>query len=92
MLRTTQDVVELRHWAELRAARPCREPRTGSLLLALPGVPCDGQEVGWDEFESTFMWTRAVFVYDDSPGARRCFVGGEADAHAFVRRECAPPA
>ncbi len=88
MLRTTQDIVELRHWAEARGARPCRDPADGRLGLAVPGMPCTAQEVGWDEFEPTFAVTHAVFVYDDAPGARRCFVGSMDDAHAFVTREC----
>jgi hypothetical protein len=94
MLRTTLDILELRHWAESRGARPCRDELTGRLGLALPGRACTAREVGWDEFEPTFAVTRSVFVYDDSPGARRFFIGGVDEAHAFVVREtggpCAP--
>ncbi|GAO02745.1 hypothetical protein [Anaeromyxobacter sp. PSR-1] len=86
MLRTTQDVVELRRWAEAREARPCREEASGRLALAMPGESCPTamREVGWDEFEPAFAWIRAVAVYDDAPGGRRCFVGGYDEAHAFV--------
>ncbi|ACG74981.1 conserved hypothetical protein [Anaeromyxobacter sp. K] len=86
MLRTTQDVVELRRWAEARAARPCREEASGRLALAMPGESCPAelQEVGWEEFEPAFSYSRAVAVYDDAPGGRRCFVGGYDEAHAFV--------
>jgi hypothetical protein len=87
MLRTTQDIVELRRWAEARGARPCRDPGSGRLGLAVPGVPCTAQEVGWDEFEPAFAWLHAVFVCDDAPGARRWFIGSIEDAHAFVARE-----
>jgi hypothetical protein len=83
VFRTTQDVVELRRWAEAHGARPCRDERTGRLLLALPaqGGACD---VGWDEFEATFLACHDVFVYDEAPGRPRCFVGPAADAHAFI--------
>ncbi len=83
MYRTTQDVVELRRWAEMHGARPCRDERTGRLLLVLPGEggACD---VGWDEFEPAFLACHDVFVYDDAPGRPRCFVGAAADAHAFI--------
>jgi hypothetical protein len=87
MLRTTQDIVELRHWAEARGAQPCRDEASGRLGLALPGQPCSAREVGWDEFEPTFMLSRCVFVYDDAPGARRFFVGGAEEAHAYVENE-----
>jgi hypothetical protein len=86
MLRTTQDVVELRRWAELRGARPCRDASSGRLRLAFPG-PMSGVvevDVGWDEFEPAFVYARAVFVYDDAPGVNRCFIGEVAAARAFV--------
>lgn len=91
MLRTTQDVVELRRWAEAREARPCREEASGRLALAMPGEACPAalQEVGWEEFEPAFAYSRAVAVYDDAPGGRRCFVGGYDEAHAFVA-SCRP--
>ena len=88
MLRTTEDVVELRHWAEAHGARPCREDATGRLTLSFggeAGLPCD---VGWAEFESAFVVTRCVFVYDDSPGARVTFVGHADEAHAFINEWC----
>ncbi len=83
MFRTTQDVVELRRWAEAHGARPCRDERTGRLTLLLPGQggACD---VGWDEFEPTFLARGDVFVYDESPGHVQCFIGPAADAHAFL--------
>lgn len=80
--RTTQDVLELRRWAEGRAALPCRE-RDGHLVLSLPHEPC-GEAVGWEEFEPAFVTLRYVFVYDDAPGAERCFVGPEEEARAFI--------
>jgi len=84
MLRTTQDVVELRRWAEGRGARPCRDAASGQLLLAFPGIACDGVEVGWEEFEPAFVHSRMVCVYDDAPGARRCFISRAEGAQAFV--------
>jgi hypothetical protein len=83
MFRTTQDVLELRRWAELHGARPCREPVSGRLVLSLPHAPC-GEEVGWEEFEPTFVTCRFVFVYEDAPGALRNFLGPLEEAHAFV--------
>jgi hypothetical protein len=84
MLRTTEDVVEIRHWAEAHGARPCRDEGSGRLVLALPGDPCAAREVGWDEFETTFLAWHDVFVYDDAPGVRRFFVGPIEEAHRFV--------
>jgi hypothetical protein len=83
VFRTTQDVVELRRWAEAHGARPCRDERTGRLVLSLPGQgsACD---VGWDEFEATFLATHHVLVYDESPGRPRCFVGPPAEAQQFI--------
>ncbi len=83
MYRVTQDVVELRRWAEARGAQPCRETRSGRIALAFAGEPC-AFPVGWDEFEPTFCVSRAVFVYDEAPGSRRHFLGSEGDAHAFL--------
>ena len=83
MFRTTQDVIELRRWAEARGARPCREERTGRLALALPGQGGD-RDVGWDEFEPTFLQRHDVFVYDDAPGCSRCFVGPADEARLFL--------
>ncbi len=83
MFRTTQDVVELRRWADAHGARPCRDERTGRLVLVLPGQAA-ACEVGWDEFEPTFLVAHDVFVYDDAPGRPRCFIGPAAEAQAFI--------
>jgi hypothetical protein len=83
MLRVTQDVVELRRWAESRGARPCRDPASGRIALSFPDGSCTFP-VGWDEFEPAFMFSRSVFVYDEAPGSRRHFLGSEPEAHAFV--------
>ncbi|MGC4000659.1 MAG: hypothetical protein QM767_25705 [Anaeromyxobacter sp.] len=91
MLRTTVDVLELRCWAEARGARPCRDLASGRLALAFPGQPCAAADVGWDEFEPAFLWTHAVFVYDDAPGATRCFIGPTDDARGFVHGGGAAP-
>ncbi len=82
MYRTTQDVLELRRWAEAHGACPCREAG-GRLVLSLPGAPC-GEEVGWEEFEPAFVTLHYVFVYDDAPGCVRSFVGSIDEARAFV--------
>jgi hypothetical protein len=94
MLRVTQDVLEIRRWAEAHDASPCRDEASGRLLLALAGEPCAAMDVGWDEFEATFLATRSVCVYDDSPGVRRVFVGGPDEARRFVHggRAAAAPA
>jgi hypothetical protein len=84
--RTTQDVLELRRWAEAHGASPCRE-RAGRLVLSLPGEPC-GEEVGWDEFEPTFVTLQYVFVYDDAPSSVRSFLGTFDEAHAFILGGC----
>ena len=84
MLRGTEDVVEIRRWAEGRRACPCRDPETGRLGLAFPGGACTATEIGWDEFEVTFLVLHCVFVYDDAPGARRMFVGDVDEAYRFV--------
>jgi hypothetical protein len=83
--RTTQDVLELRRWAEGREARPCREEETGRLALAMPGDR-GGQEVGWEEFEPVFRVAGHVCIYDDAPGAgaRRCFIGSPDEALEFL--------
>jgi hypothetical protein len=83
MLRVTQDVVELRRWAESRDAKPCRDGATGRIAFSFAGEVCPFP-VGWDEFEPTFCAGRSVFVYDDAPGSRRHFLGGVDEAHAFV--------
>ena len=83
MLRTTQDLLELRRWAEARSARPHREEVTGRLALAVPGSRC-GREVGWDEFEPTFRALGQVCVYDGAPGACRSFIGSPEEARRFL--------
>lgn len=94
MMRTIDDVVELRRWAEARGARPCRDRASGRLVLAMPGHGCDphgddAPDVDWGEWESTFLLWRCAFVYDDAPGSARFFVGPAAEAHAFLEREIA---
>jgi hypothetical protein len=85
MLRVTDDVLELRRWADTRGARPCRDQASGRPGLVFPGTPCPAaQEVGWDEWEATFRHARSVFVYDDAPGGRRWLVGDLAAARRFV--------
>jgi len=86
MVRTTQDVVEMRRWSEARGGRPCRDQASGHLHIALPGETCErGEvEVGWDEFEATFCFLGCVFLYDDAPGARRLFVGAPEAARAWL--------
>lgn len=86
MLRVTQDVVELRRWAEARGARPCRDRSTGRPALVFGDDPC-AVPVGWDEFEPTFCAGRCVFVYDEAPGSRRAFVGTAEEARAWVAAE-----
>ncbi len=84
MLRATQNVLEVRRWAQARGARPCREEASGRISLVCPGDPCPHREVGWDEFEHIFVLGREVFVYDDAPGGRRFFVGTEAAAREYL--------
>lgn len=85
MLRVTEDVLEVRGWAERHGAKPCRDERTGVLELALPGEPCV-LDVGWDEWEPAFRSQRSVFVYDDSAAweLRSHFVGNEEEARRWV--------
>ncbi len=87
MLRVTDDILEVRCWAEARGGRPCRDPESGRLELAFPGEACSGIEVGWDEFEPTFCVARCVFVCDDAPGSRLCFIGSEPEARAWFEEE-----
>ena len=86
MLRVTEDVVEMRGWADSRGARPYRQAGTGRLGFALPDEPCEDVLVGWGEFEPAFRMSRLVFVYDEAPGSRRWFIGTEAEARDFVYR------
>jgi hypothetical protein len=87
MLRVTDDILELRCWAEARGARPCRDVGDGHLRLTFPGDSCGAVEVGWDEFEPTFCASRSVFVWDDTPCSRLCFVGNEEEARAWFEAE-----
>ncbi len=89
MLRVTDDVLELRRWAEARGGSPCRDAASGRLRIAFPDDRC-AVDVGWDEFEPAFCAGRCVFVYDDAPGARRHFVGGMDEAQAFLAPGDAP--
>ncbi len=83
MLRVTDDVLELRRWAEARGGSPCRDATSGRLRIAFAGDRC-AVDVGWDEFEPAFCAGRCVFVYDDAPDARRHFVGPMDEAQAFL--------
>jgi hypothetical protein len=83
MLRVTRDVIEIRRWAELHGGRPCREEETGRIVIAFEGDTCV-VPVGWEEFEPAFCTGRFVFVYDDTPGTRRVFVGAPEDAERFA--------
>lgn len=88
MLRVTQDIVELRRWAESRGAQPCRDRASGRIALAFGDDAC-AFLVGWDEFEPTFFACRCVFVYDEAPGSHRHFLGPTEEAHAFVAQAMA---
>jgi hypothetical protein len=90
MLRVTQDVVEVRSWVESREGWPCRR-LDGKLALNFPGEACRGVEVGWEEFEPNFLRGGCVLVYEDALGSRRCFLGSDAEARAFVAGERAAP-
>jgi hypothetical protein len=83
MLRVTDDVLELRHWAEERGGRPCRDPG-GRIGLCFGGDPAPALTVGWDEFETNFVLARSVLVYDDAPGCNHCFIGAATEARAYV--------
>jgi hypothetical protein len=88
MLRTTEDVLELRRWAEERGGAPCRR-LDGRIGLCFGGDPRPAVFVDWDEFEVNFCLGRCVFVYDDSPGSACSFVGDAEEARAFIAS--APP-
>jgi hypothetical protein len=85
MLRVTEDVLEVRGWAERHRAMPCRDERTGGLRLASPDESCT-LEVGWGEWEPAFRAGRCVFVYDDAATSelRGHFVGDEEAARRWV--------
>jgi hypothetical protein len=89
MLRVTQDIFELRHWAEARGGHPCRDAATGRLGFHFAGEPCRAIEVGWDEFEPAFCVGRCVCVCDDAPGATTWFIGTEDEAKQYL---CGSPA
>ncbi len=84
MLRVTDDLMEVRHWAERRGGRPCRRLDGQPCLTFEPSAP-SAIPVGWDEFEAAFVLGRCVLAYDDAPGCVRCFIGKESDIRAFVR-------
>ncbi len=87
MLRVTDDILEVRCWAEARDGWPCRDAENGRLSLSFPGKPCSGIEVGWDEFEPTFCAAHCVFIWDDSPCSQLCFIGSEEEARAWFEAE-----
>ena len=82
MLRVTDDILELRQWAEERGGQPCRRP-DGRVALCFGDRP-DLTPVGWDEFEPTFCAGRCAFVYDDAPDCRHHFIGSDDEARAYV--------
>lgn len=83
MLRVTEDLLELRRWAEERGGTPCRAP-DGRIGLCFGCDPSPAIAVGWDEFEANFCIGRCVCVYDDAPGSKQAFVGDAAAARAFI--------
>lgn len=83
MLRVTEDILELRHWAEERQGSPCRFP-DGRISLCFGRKLGPALPVGWDEFEANFCVGRCVFVYDDSPGCNHVFIGTADEARAYV--------
>jgi hypothetical protein len=82
MLRVTDEILEVRHWAEERGGRPCRQA-DGRLGLCF-GDRIDVVLVGWDEFEPTFRLGHCVLAYDDAPDCRNHFIGSQDEARAFV--------
>ena len=82
MLRVTDDILEVRHWAEERGACPCRDAQ-GRIGLCF-GDRVDVALVGWDEFEPSFVLGRRVLVYDDAPDCRHHFIGTQEEARAYV--------
>jgi hypothetical protein len=84
MLRVTEDLVEVRRWAERHGGRPCRR-LDGTLELCFVEDPAPALSVGWDEFETNFVLTRCVLVYDETPGCTRSFVGPAGEARAYIR-------
>jgi hypothetical protein len=85
MLRVTDDILELRHWAEERCGYPCRE-LGGRVILCFVADPSPALAIGWDEFEPIFSLGRLVAVYDDGPGCNEVFVGTSREAREYVAR------
>ncbi len=85
MLRVTDDILEVRRWAEERGGRPCRDAG-GRVGLCFGADPSPAACVGWDEFETNFEVSHDVLVYDDAPGCSHCFIGTAAEARAYVER------
>ena len=81
MLRVTDELMEVRPWAEARGACPFR--RLDGTLGLSPGPP-SSLPVSWGEFEATFRLGHQVVVYDDAPGACSSFVGTAEEARAYV--------
>lgn len=84
MLRVTEDLLELRRWAEERGGSPCRHP-DGRIGLCFEEGPGPALPVGWDEFEANFCIGRCVLVYDDAPGCHHVFIGSTDEARRYVR-------
>ena len=83
MLRATQDLLELRNWAERRGGSPCRH-WNGRIGLCFGDDPWPALRVGWDEFEINFCLGHCVCVYDDSPGSSHVFIGSGDEARVYV--------
>jgi hypothetical protein len=83
MLRVSEDILELRRWAEERGGSPCRHP-DGRIGLCFGRDPSPALRVDWDEFETNFCIGRCAFVYDDSPGCNHVFIGTADEARAYV--------
>ena len=83
MLRVTEDVLELRRWAEEGGGDPCRYPN-GRITLCFGRDRGPALPVGWDEFEANVCLGRCVFVYDDAPGCRHVFIGTADEARRYV--------
>ncbi len=79
----TQSVSTIRRWTEERQGWPCRR-LDGRLDVGFAGEACRGIEIGWNEFEPTFCALGAVFVLDDAPESRTCFVGPPDEARRFL--------
>lgn len=84
MLRVTQDVVQVRRWAEERRGRPARR-LDGRIALNLPGDICRGVEIGWDEFEPVFCAGRLAFAHGEA-GSDLWFIGTPREAREFLER------